>query len=525
MNSLYIKKLWSVLCVCLCCLSCDKSPKCLTELDHAIELRPIYDRQHRDSVDLIEQKLLLIHEDAGKFALYGELFELFKCHDIDSAAFYAEKMFAIDQNVYSVSARAFVFSARRNYNRAIELLDNIQRNTITDKEKLVLYDTYQSVCSAANNESGLSDSERKSFSEKKIQCQCNSLQLDCLSSFDKYYYNGRLLASKGQWLSAIEMLELALNENPLNQKAVHCTYAIANCRKELGQMEAYLEILCETAILDFKVSNKQYSSLYNIAQYLYSQNDFRRAADYIQVTILDAIQCNYSTRIINAVDVQRIITAARLQRDRNLKTALYVGIFILVGFCLVAIFQYLRIKRRNRQIKAINQRVKKLNQELNSLNKCLQEEGVIKDRCLFRYMSLTAKFIDNIEDYRHLLLETLKEEGVEALKEKLRCQDYLYMQSDAFYRLFDEIFLSIFPDFINKVNSRLPDGEKYELKKDGSFPTELRILAVIRLGITKSSRIAEFLNCPQGSVYTNKNILKTKLGCEGNSLEDLLLSL
>ena len=140
-------------------------------------------------------------------------------------------------------------------------------------------------------------------------------------------------------------------------------------------------------------------------------------------------------------------------------------------------------------------------------------------------MTLTVKFIDNIEDYRRLLRKTLKEDGIDSLKEKLSQQEYLYMQYDTFYKLFDEIFISIFPDFVDKINSLLPDDQKYELKKGGSFPTELRILAVMRLGITKSSHIAEFLNCPVGSVYTNKANLKIKLGCSDSSLVELLSKL
>lgn len=516
----------TVMFFCLLLLfSCGREDDCLVRVDKAIGMRAGFDLAHRERVDSVESLLSSCVSESSRFGLYGEIFELFKCNDIDSASFYAQKMADIRDDVHSRAAIATVLSARRSYARAFECLDGISREGLTDRELLVLYDTYQSICSAANNESGLEESERELYVERKIQYQKETLLLTDLTPFERLYYRGRLLASQGRWQESVDVLDEALLLNPPPQIALHCTYCMAGSMKELGRMDGYLEKLCETAILDFSTSNKQYVSLYKIALHLYAKGDYKRAGDYIQTTIIDAIQCNYSTRIVNAVDAQHIITVARLQRERRLKYALFSGILLLVAFCMVSFWLYLRIKRKSRQVKAVNDRVKELNRELKNLNDCLQEEGTIKDRCLFRYMTLTVRFIDNIEDYRRLLRKTLKEEGIDSLKEKLSQQEYLYMQYDTFYKLFDEIFISIFPDFVDRVNSLLPEGQKYELKRDGSFPTELRILAVIRLGITKSSRIAEFLNCPVGSVYTNKANLKIKLGCGEKPLEDLLLGL
>ena len=91
---------------------------------------------------------------------------------------------------------------------------------------------------------------------------------------------------------------------------------------------------------------------------------------------------------------------------------------------------------------------------------------------------------------------------------KLREPEYIYMQYKAFYKLFDEIFLSIFPDFPSKVNSLLQEGRQINIKHKGSMPTELRILAVLRLGITESRKIAEFLNTSVNTVYTYRTKMR-----------------
>lgn len=520
-----IRKIYFTLFSIICLMACNRNLDCLHQVDDAILERPYFEARHRAVIDSLENCLALQHEDSIRFVLLENIFELFKCNDLDSAEFYSSQMPHISDNVASRSAYSYVLASRRNYYKALEVLDEVPRQNLSDRDYLKLCDAYQSVCSAANNDSGLPEAKRREFVQKKLQFQELSLTIEDLTDFEKLYYKGRLLASNGENAEAVEFLSKSMDLTDDLQKKLHCTYTISNCYKDMGMMDESLDMLCKTAVLDFTVCNRQYRSLYDLSLYLYRHNNPEKAANYIQTTIIDAIQCNHSVRIVNAVDAQNIINATRQKHDDYTKMVMFSGILLLFVFSLVSYVQYRRIKKKRDEIKAINDKVNELNRELSKLNESLQEEGVIKDRCLFRYMTLTAKFIDNIEDYRRLLRKTLKEQGIESLKEKLSQQDYLYMQYDTFYKLFDEIFVSIFPDFIDRVNSMLPEGEKFELKKDGSFSTELRVLAVMRLGITKSSRIAEFLNCPVGSVYTNKANIKSKLNCEDSSLEKVVSSL
>lgn len=521
---LYVSHIAGILAAIACFAACSREHPYLSMVDEAIRRRPEYEAAHRQRLDSLEMNLQRSISDSARFMLLNDIYQMFKCNDLDSADFYAAGMSEIRDDVYSRSAASFVLASRRNYHMAMQMLDALPREDLSDGDMLVLCDAYQSVCSAANNDSGLSDDHKAEFLRTKLHYQNLTLTLDGLSPYEKLYYHGRSLASQKDWEEAVVYLNQALALDPEPQKALHCTYTLSNCYKALGMTDEFLQMLCRTAVLDLRVCNRQYKSLYDLSTYLYQHNNPEKASAYIQTTIIDAIQCNYTVRIVNAVDANNIISAMRESRERNTRIMMLIGIALLLVFSSVTFMQYLRIVKKSRELKAINGRMNELNAQLSSLNKSLQEEGVIKDKCLFRYMTLTVRFIDNIEDYRRLLRKTLKEQGIDALKEKLSQQDYLYMQYDTFYKLFDEIFMSIFPGFIDRVNAILPEGEKYELKKDGSFPTELRILAVMRLGITKSSRIAEFLNCPVGSVYTNKANLKVKLGCEDISLEQMLLN-
>ena len=137
-------------------------------------------------------------------------------------------------------------------------------------------------------------------------------------------------------------------------------------------------------------------------------------------------------------------------------------------------------------------------------------------------MNLSAKYLGLVEDYRHSLRVTLKEDGEEALKQMLREQSVTRDNYNEFYRIFDETFLGVFPDFVEDVNSLLREEARFSLSNKKELSTGLRILAVIRLGITDSGKIAQFLTCAPTSVYTHRSKIKKQALCPPEEFEKRL---
>lgn len=502
--------------------SCREGNELQEEFDRILENRAEYETRYLAEIAELERQLPLASGDSVRFELAAGLFEKFRSYNIDSAEFYAGKMAEIDDCVRTKVARSIVLAARRNYAEGFQLLESVDRSALSERDLVVLFDAYQTLSSLSNNEYGLSDEQRKENKDRRRYYQTRTLELRGLTPYEKLYYTGRLLISEKHYREAIDTLEKAMTYNPPYAKAVHCAYAIATCYKDLGDDKAFENSLYRSMIIDIEAANKQYRSLYDLALLMYEKGDLQRAQHYIQVTLLDAISSNYNVRIVNAMEAAGIINAASAQMERRNSVLFLTVMVVLLILFAVTIFFLQKVYRQRKRLETAYSQVRELNEELNDLNLELKEEAAIKESCLFRYMNLSVRFIDNIENYRRSLRDVFKDKGVDGLLEKLKEQDYLYMQYSTFYKLFDEIFLGIFPGFIDNVNARLPEGSKFCLKKDGSFPTELRILAAMRIGITKSSNLAEFLNCPSGSVYTYKANLKKLLKCEDSSLEELV---
>ena len=157
---------------------------------------------------------------------------------------------------------------------------------------------------------------------------------------------------------------------------------------------------------------------------------------------------------------------------------------------------------------------------LRDTNAVLKDVNRIKNNYLLRYMLLASGYIKRIEETPRAYRKLYKSCGVEALTAKLKEPSYAEEEYRQFYRTFDEIFLGLFPDFPSQVNRLLKAEARFQYKAGDPLPTGLRILAVIRLGITESPKIAEFLDCALTTVYTYRNKIKAAALCPRDDFEN-----
>ena len=133
---------------------------------------------------------------------------------------------------------------------------------------------------------------------------------------------------------------------------------------------------------------------------------------------------------------------------------------------------------------------------------------IIKENYVFRYMALSVNYLERQDEFRHSLLQTVKEDGLPAVRQRLSSPTESYQAFKEFYRIFDETILGIYPDFVRRVNSLLKEDCQIPEPKGKTLTTELRILAAIRIGITDSGRIATFLKCSPATVYTYRTKMR-----------------
>ena len=198
-------------------------------------------------------------------------------------------------------------------------------------------------------------------------------------------------------------------------------------------------------------------------------------------------------------------------------SALAVGLVVAVVF----IIKQLRTVSRSLNLVSVTKdKLLKLNEELQQANAALMatntaltESSCIKEEYIGKFMELCSNYISTLEQYRKMLYQQAASGRTEDLHKSLRSTSIISNTLKEFYKAFDTAFLNIFPDFVQRFNELLPEDDRIQLKEDEKLNTELRVFALIRLGITDSAKIASFLRCSITTIYTYRSKRKKRSLC------------
>ena len=253
----------------------------------------------------------------------------------------------------------------------------------------------------------------------------------------------------------------------------------------------------------------EYKSLYELASKLYDAGDIKRAYRYISRSINDAITAN---ALINIQSINRSLPiisrsyhSQMLHNRRQLSVLsgiLGIMAVLLIGAVIVTLREQRKARQAEKRTSEINEELKAINRKMEEYILLLKESNNIKEIYIGRYIDLCSEYIGRMERYRSMLNRTARTEGFEAVRNALKSSEFIDKELNEFYEQFDATFLQLFPDFIKDLNALLQPDKRIELKtRDGIMTTELRIFALIRLGITDSVKIAEFLRRSVSTVY------------------------
>jgi len=299
---------------------------------------------------------------------------------------------------------------------------------------------------------------------------------------------------------------------------------LANIYKKDGNIELQKKYYALSAIYDIKNAVKENTSMQSLALILFKEGDIDNAYHCIQSSMEDAVFCNSRFRTYEITKIFPIIdsayqTKARTQKKELKLYLLLVSILsVLLVIAIIFVYRYMqRITHIRRKLSETNQDLHKsneqlylLNSELLEVNRKLSEASLLKDTYLTKFIDLCSHYIEKLDNYRRTLNRYTREGKMEELYGELRSSQFINNELNNFFTNFDETFLRLYPTFIEEFNALFPEGEKQNSKPGEILNTELRIYALIRLGINDSSQIALFLRFSITTVYTYRSKLKNK---------------
>ena len=512
-----------VICMVLLC-ACHESDneQILDQLDQVIESKGLYAVRFERRVDSLRRELCTASDDTMRWRTANRLFDSYITYNIDTAARYvglmhnyADATGSREMKFLSTTCDVSVLIARNNIEEAYERILSLDTVGITRRMRASYY-TQQMVVFGRLASGDGSEARRKAYADSLFRLRHTRIGFDGHSHVTRQRMYALELMDQKRYDEALEVLLPLYDPAKYNSRTLaRIAYNIANACYLLDDVERHKYWLATAAICDLQTPVREYLSLYNLALLMFEQQDMERAARYIQCTMADMLACNYNTRIFHSSQAEMIINQAVVysinSRSRILTVMIniFMGLFVIIVLLLIhTLRQHARQRRTNAQLSAVNAQLSERNEQFRIVNDHLRDANKIKDSYVFRYMQLATHYIGRVDEYRMELRKTAKTDGTEALMRKLRSPSDVDRNYRDFYRIFDETFLGIFPDFVERVNELLEEPARFPVRSDGALSTELRILAVMRLGITDSGCIASFLNCASATVYTYRTKLR-----------------
>ncbi|MDE5642069.1 MAG: transcriptional regulator [Muribaculaceae bacterium] len=314
-------------------------------------------------------------------------------------------------------------------------------------------------------------------------------------------------------------------------------YILSKLYEQSGDMGNFERYMALSAIIDVGIANAEIASLEELARIMFAKGDIDRAYNYINYSLSKAI--GYPNRVASFGNLRTLDIVSKAYQERNRQQQKRLRMFLILVCVLSAIlaatigiiiFQNRRLRRQGRnldcanktlnrsveelsqarnQLAEANARLKELNADLQQKNEDLNEANYVKEEYIGYIFTICSNYIRKLEDFRksiHVKAVTRKFKEIEAETDSDMMKDEL----KDFYKSFDSVFLHIYPDFVSDFNSLLQDDKRIVPKEGELLNTELRIYALVRLGITDSVKIAEFLHCSPQTVYNNRFKVRNK---------------
>ena len=368
----------------------------------------------------------------------------------------------------------------------------------------------------------------------------NDSIFDILTPTDKDYlwFNAwRLIYSDLE--QAIAQLKPVVDTmNLTTRDQAKLAYALARAYDVKQDRPHYVQYMCRSGIADIQAANQDIGSLEEMAMVLYADGDLARAHSYMNVCLETARIYNNLVRTVSIAPKMDQILASYAERDATqrrhtqwLLTGLSVALLLLVAGVLFIwrqknnlSQQRTRLKESNTQLTSsksqlaqANQQLQEANQRLQesmlqqeAINKELKEANFVKEEYIGYVFSLCSSYISKMDEYRKLINRKAKVKQFDEILEMSGQNTLVQDELKEFYQNFDALFLNVYPHFIDDFNALLQPDERIEPRKGELLNTDLRIYALVRLGISDSVKIAEFLHVSPQTVYNNRLKIRNK---------------
>lgn len=512
----------------------------MKQLDSAIANRESYLRVKENRLSELHNKSLSAKDDRERFDALNHLFDEYRPFNTDSAFNISIRQEAIARKIgdrhlliHSLMNRANIYCATGMYHECLSLLDSINLSDAPDY-LLPNYFHIKRTLYGHMADHAAFPADKQKYLNRTNAYRDSIINVNDPNSLAHVITKADYMNVNGSPTEAIRLMNSFMANNNLSEhdRAI-CAWTLSEAYAMTGDRAKQKENLLISSISDIKSSVREYVSLRQLALMLYEEGDLDRAYEFLSIAVDDATKCNARQRIIELNDTYPMINGIYIETVKSQKKALerYIAIITVMALLLVAMLFYMRrqmvkIANARKEIEEAYNRQNKLTEELRTsngklteANNAIAEISELKEVYIGRYMDQCLVHIEKLDTYRKTIGKLVNSGKTDELRTLVKSSAVFDDELKAFYDQFDKTFLSLFPTFVEEFNELLLPGETIIPKKEGTLNAELRIYALIRLGITDSDKIAKFLRYSLTTIYNYRTKVRNKAKGDRNTLD------
>lgn len=472
------------------------------------------------------------------------LYEEYMVYDSDSALGYIHKNLDIAQRLNNPQwvaqwkiEQSFISSATGFLKEGLDLLNEIKVENLSSYVKtdyygqmMYLYSHYGQYSGENSSQTALYNIQEKSYRD--------SVYFHIPGDHPLYlWYRGWQSKGTPQAAEVRDQLSHVLATSKFNSRPdAMNSYILAQLYKEENKEEEFLRYLILSSMADIRSANHDIASLEELGKILYEKGEIDRGYSYLNYCLSCAQLYKNRIRMIGISSALDAIHKTYEQRNKKQEADLrrYLLIVSMLSLVLLAAIFFIalqmkRLKDSRKKLNVANQalnnhvdelelahvqlaeannQLQSLNGQLLEANNKLTESNYVKEEYIGYVFNICSSYISKLDEYRKNINRKIKTGMVEEIKKMTDASSLASNELKEFYANFDAIFLHIYPDFVSDFNSLLQPDKQIIPREGELLNTELRIYALVRLGISDSVKIAEFLHCSAQTVYNNR--LKTR---------------
>lgn len=482
----------------------------LDSLDYYLSQKDKFDNIKETRINSIKDRIQQEQSDLESlYFSYDHLFHEYRSYIYDSAYICGEKLYDVacalndhEKITAALIKKGFGYLSSGLFKECFDLFSSIDISNCSDEIKIDYYTTkarlYYDIADYNNNKDFILEYHARG--NEIIDSAITLLPVES----PQFWSSIALKRMKSDnYRGAIDAFQkVILSREYTEHDYAIATSSIAHLFTLQGKTKEAKMYLIRAAIADIKSSTKETVALRNLAQILYEEGDIVHAASYIRHALDDAYFYNARHRQLEISQILPIIEKERMsivEKQKNRISNFTIFISILLIILLVAFFVIWK------QLRDLN----KAKKTIQRTNDSLLETNKIKEEYIGYFFSLNSEFIDKLEEFQKYVKKKAMEKKYDELT-KMPRNINPRKEREALYVRFDQIFLKMFPDFVEKFNELLKPEEQIHLKESELLNTDLRIYALIRLGIHDNEKIAQFLDYSVNTIYTYKTKIKNK---------------